>query len=73
MVFDINLFLNKHFLYLNLICYNWRINVLLKGVFMSNIEMYKDVNELRKSGFYDLSEPDQMKFLKENGFYEMSN
>ena len=40
---------------------------------MSNIEKYKNVNELRKSGFYDLSEPDQMKFLKENGFYEMSN
>ena len=40
---------------------------------MNEIEKYKDIDELRKSGFYELSEPDQMKFLKEKGFYEMSN
>lgn len=40
---------------------------------MSSIEKYKDIEELRKSGFYELSEPDQMKFLKDNGFYEMEN
>lgn len=40
---------------------------------MNEIEKYKDIEELRRSGFYELSEPDQMKFLKEKGFYEMSN
>ena len=40
---------------------------------MSEIEKYKNINELRESGFYELSEPEQMKFLKEKGFYEMEN
>lgn len=40
---------------------------------MNEFEKFKDINELRKSGFYQLNEQEQMGFLKENGFYKMEN
>lgn len=39
---------------------------------MLEIEKYKDIEILKKSGFFELTEPEQIIFLREKGFFEMS-